>query len=129
MGGSDAGGTTVGAGVPLAAGVAVGGGVGAAVGVGVGAVVGVAVGVGVGVGVARLALGLAVGVALGAADADALGLGDASTADGLTNESRMLPLTSLRVMRSLRRSTIRPTPCRSARKNCSWAMMSSAQAI
>ncbi len=135
MGGRDAGGFTVGAGVPLAGGVAVGGAVGTAVGVGVGAAVGVGDGVGDGDGDGDgdgEALALALGLARRARTwptRTRSGSATPSTAYGLTSESRMLPLTSVRVMRSFAFCLIRPTPCRSARKNCSWAMMSSAQAI
>src|SRR4051812_40786191 len=129
VGGRDAGGTTVGAGVPLATGVAVGGAVGGAVGVAVGVEVAVAVGVGAVLGVA-LGVGLVVGVALalGLALADALGLGDASSIDGLTSETSRLPLRSLSVAWSPLRSTF-PTPCMSFRNACSWVMMSCGQAI
>ena len=122
VGGREAGGTTVGAGLALPAGVGVGAAV--AVGVGVGAVVGVAVAEALGDGEL---LGVDDGVALGAALA--LGLGDGSGADGLTRMRSVVPLMSSRFIWLAPRWSRRPTPCKSLRNACSCAMTSSGQAI
>src|SRR6476469_4568294 len=103
VGGRDAGGTTVGAGLALPAGVAVGAAVGAAVGLGVGAALGDAV---------------ADADALGLAEALALAVGDGSGADGLTRMRRVVPLMSSRFIWLAPRWSRRPTPCKSLRNAC-----------
>src|SRR6476646_7001938 len=101
----------------------------------VGAAEALAVGVGVGVG-EGLAVGFAVGDADGEADADglavavgaALGLGDGSTVDGRARATTSRPSRSCSWSVCPRDST-RATPCIAARQAVSWAMTSSGQAI